>query len=201
MKKLLGVLIITVAAFATSANADPLVFTTTLIGANEVPPVASPGIGTAVVTVDGNIMSVSVTFSALLGNTTASHIHCCVPPGANAPVATAVPTFPGFPLGVTSGSYTQSFDLTLASTYNPAFVTARGGLEAARLAFLTGLLNGQTYFNIHTNLFPGGEIRGQLVAVPEPATLLLLATGLGGVAAKVGRRRKAKRAASTEEIS
>ena len=150
MKRILGLLVF-VAAFSVLsgvAKADPLVFTTTLRGTNEVPANTSPGIGNAVVTIDGNIMTVSATFSGLVSTTpgglpsgtTASHIHCCSPSTANATVATAVPTFPGFPLGVTFGTYTQTFDLTLASTYNPAFITARGGtVEGARIAVLDGL--------------------------------------------------------------
>ena len=183
-------------------KADILVFTTTLSGANEVPPVASPGTGTAVVTVDtvANTMIVSANFSGLLtttasgapSGTTAAHIHCCTPPGANAMVATTTPSFPGFPLGVTSGTFLNTFDLTLAPTYNSAFVTAQGGLANARVVFLTGLQNGQTYFNIHTNAFPGGEIRGQLQAVPEPATMILLGTGLAAIAGRKLRRRRSE---------
>ncbi|HRH80957.1 MAG TPA: hypothetical protein PLW81_07915 [Thiobacillaceae bacterium] len=38
-----------------------------------------------------------------------------------------VTNFPGFPLGVTSCSYNPLFNLTLASSFNPAFVTNNGG--------------------------------------------------------------------------
>lgn len=194
MKKIFSLIAITVALlmFSEAAKADPMVFTTTLSGANEVPPVISPGVGNAIVTVDGNIMTVNANFSGLLFNTIAAHIHCCVPPGVNAMVATTTPSFPGFPLGVTSGLFSNTFDLTLASTYNPAFVTAQGGLAGAQAAFIAGLRGGQTYFNIHTNAFPGGEIRGQLQPVPEPATMLLMGTGLAGVAVRSRRRRAGK---------
>ena len=186
-------LVLTFLALSAVASAAPMVFSTVLTGANEVPPNASAGTGVAVVSLDGNVLFVTTTFSGLTGNTMASHIHCCSGPGVNAMVATTTPTFPGFPLGVQSGSYSMSFDLTLASSYNPAFITANGGTVAgAQAAFTAGLQAGLTYFNIHTNIFPGGEIRGQLQAVPEPATLILLGIGIAGGAGRAMRRRLRK---------
>ncbi|HUL72438.1 MAG TPA: CHRD domain-containing protein, partial [Vicinamibacterales bacterium] len=98
------------------------------------------------------------------------------------------PTFTGFPLGVTSGTYTHTYDTSLASAWNPSFVTANGSIAGAEAALAAGLANGRAYLNIHTNVFPGGEIRGVLVT-PEPATLSLLGLGLGAAAL---RRRRAR---------
>jgi hypothetical protein len=142
-----------------------IVFTAALDGPSQNPPVASLGTGTTTVTWNTltNQMTVNVSFSGLTTGTTASHIHCCVAPPGNAGVATAVPTFPGFPLGVTVGTYSRTFDMTDPASYNPAFVTAHGGTTAsAETALLAGIQAGQAYLNIHTTMFPGGEIRGFL---------------------------------------
>ena len=195
MKKTLNLvaLIFAFFMFFGVAKADQIVFTATLTGAQEVPPTGSPGIGSALITIDTvtNLMTVNVAFAGLVSPTTIAHIHCCAGPGGIAIPATTVPSFPGFPTGVTTGTFLQTFDLTLASSYNPAFIAAHGGTVAgAQAAFITGLLNGQAYFNIHTVQFPGGEIRGQLQAVPEPATVLLLTSGVIGVAGALRKRRK-----------
>lgn len=93
-------------------------------------------------------MHVVVNFSGLLGTTTASHIHAAtvIPGTGTAPVATTVPNFPGFPLGVMSGSYDQTFDMTLVASYNPSYVTANKGTTAsAEAALFSAIGAGRSY--------------------------------------------------------
>jgi len=174
---------------APMSHATILSFGGTLSGAAE--GTASPGTGVVAVTINDvtDMMHVQATFSGLLANTTAAHIHCCTasPGTGTAGVATTTPSFPGFPLGVTMGSFDATFDLTMASSYNPAFVTASGGVPQAEDALIAGMLNGRTYFNIHTTMFPGGEIRAFLV--PEPGVMGLLLLGLGAGLIATRRRR------------
>jgi hypothetical protein len=180
-----------------SAQALPTPYTVTLSGPAESPSNTSPGTGSGLVVFDStaHTLYVHVDFSGLVGNTTASHIHgpTAVAGAGNAGVATSVPTFTGFPLGVTSGTYDHTFDLTLASSWNPAFITAHGGTPAtAEVDFGTALADGKAYLNIHTTAFPGGEIRGFLTpsSVPDISTtapMMLLAVGPLLVFARRGR--------------
>jgi len=136
--------------------------------------------GTALVTWDTltNLMTVHVVFNGLTTPNTAAHIHCCVSAPGTAGVATTTPTFTGFPGGATSGAYSHTFDMTQATSYNPAFVTANGGVSNAKDVLLAGMLAGKTYLNIHSQMFGGGEIRGFLV---EPVDISIKPGGEGPV--------------------
>ncbi len=152
-----------------TAPAAPVRYFGNLNGPAESPPNASPGTGYALVTMDvvAHTMVIDANFSGLLGTTTASHIHCCtsVPGAGTASVATVTPSFPGFPLGVTSGAYTHSFSLSDTGSYNATFVMANGGTAAgAEAALDAGIAGGRAYFNIHSQVFAGGEIRAFLTA-------------------------------------
>jgi hypothetical protein len=144
LKALLAGLVFAAGTVALPASAVVIKYSTALDGLSEAPPNASPGIGSALVTVDFDLltMRLETSFSDLIGTVTAAHIHCCtvVPGDGTVGVATTTPTFPGFPNGVSSGIYDETFDLTLASSFAPAFITANVDVDGARNKLLAGLI-------------------------------------------------------------
>ena len=153
---------------AVPAWASIITFEANLSGLNEVPSHVSPGSGLATISYDDVAATISyeVIFSGLVSPALAAHIHLG-PAGVNGPVLFPFPSVPS----VTSGSFSGAFSIADLIP-KPAL-----GVETIAQAIAAGL-NGQLYVNIHNATFPGGEIRGQLVLVPEPKTSALLAVGL-----------------------
>jgi hypothetical protein len=184
-----GLLLATIAAPAAAVDS---VFKAELNGASEAPPNDSGGSGTATVTIskDQGTMRIEESFSGLMQGSNASHIHCCttVPGTGTSIIATP---FPDFPAGVTSGSYDHTFNMLDNASYNEAFINAHGGTASNAFdALIAGLKGGNAYANIHTTLYPGGEIRGFLIAsIPEPETYAMFLAGLGMIATLARHRR------------
>lgn len=84
-------------------------------------------------------LTYSITWKGLSGNAIAAHIHGEAAQGVNAPVKHPI-----------------AIPLTASGTYTEKIMVDENEIKEA------GLLNGLYYLNIHTALFPGGEIRAQL---------------------------------------
>ena len=170
-----------------AATANATTYSATFSGALENPSNASTATGFGTLRVVGNSIVVSIDFTNLGSGLADGHIHCCVGPTANAGVAIG---FTGLPVGSTSGSIDRVIDLTNASVFRASFITASGGtVDLARARLFASLDAGQVYYNLHTVNFPGGEIRGNLSFVPEPASWAMLIMGFGLVGAMQRRRR------------
>lgn len=141
-------------------------FDANLDGLQEVPPNASPGYGSADFTLVGTNLSVDAgtgSYVDLLGNTLTAQIRDAAV-GVNGPlVFTLTLDNPG----TTTGSFSGSGVLTTPQ--------------------ITDLDAGNLYLNITSNVFPSGEIRGQILPVPEPTTLAL--AGMGTLALLAVRRK------------
>jgi hypothetical protein len=188
MKHVLSILALAAAstAVAVPAGAAPIdpSFRAVASGALETPPNASPG--TSLVTIDlgGKQMLVDLPFRDLNGTTTAAHVHCCTSAAFTGAAPVALP-FPDFPMGVHAGTYSNAIALGDEMSWDPAFMSANGGtVQGAASALVDGINANEAYVNIHTDLYPNGEIRGWLVAappVPETAEWSMLAVGLAGL--------------------
>jgi CHRD domain/PEP-CTERM motif len=182
---------------AGSASATTFIFNLDFSGAQESPPVVTPGTGAGQVIFDDvlHTMTVDLQFADLIGTTTLAHIHAptAVPFTGNASVATELPSFTGFPLGVTSGTYFHVFDLTDLGNFNPAFVTNNGGTAAgAELGLISASVQGRSYLNIHSSFVGSGEIRSFLAYVPEPGTWAMMISGFAMAGAMLRARRRAE---------
>ena len=154
--------------FCSGASAVTLQFEANLDALQEVPPNGSPAFGLGDFNLDTTTSNITVTtgsYQVLLGNSTAVTLNDAAL-GFSGPIAiTLTLDAPGATTGTFSGS---------------------GLLTPTQVADLEA---GNFYVNIRSIVVPAGEIRGQLVAVPEPSTAALACVGLIGLVA-ASRKRK-----------
>jgi hypothetical protein len=151
------------------------------------------GTGSAIYNDVTHSFQMSANFSGLSGTVSQTHFHgATTTPGVgNAGIMVGNTSLPGFPLGGTSGNYSQTIDLSQSSVYSVAFFTSvpiGSSVANAEAAFITALNQGRSYWNIHSSTFPGGEIRAWATLVPEPSSLALVGIGVAFIARRWSRR-------------
>lgn len=160
-RSVLGALVLAGLFSSTTAFAQTTTIAGELSGANEIPPIASAGVGRVVCTVDRATQVISC--DALVFNIvdlTAFHIHVGGP-GANGPVVLN---------GSTSNSdvpFGASDDIRIRVRFTAtdlALRTAEGVLKMADV--IEACVMGGCYFNLHTRANPGGALRAQLMPLP-----------------------------------
>ena len=166
--KRLGILIIFMAGFlatATVARAEQL--GALLTGYEESPSVSTTASGEfrATISADGEVIQYTETYSGLQGTVTQSHIHVgqlgvngsivifLCQTSANPDPTGLAPQCPQE--GTVTGEITAAN--VIAGSMAPQQLAA-GDLAAV----VTAIRAGAAYANVHTNLSPGGEIRGQI---------------------------------------
>jgi hypothetical protein len=162
----------------------------TLTGDQEVPPVATEASGTATIAFDPetrlfdlDLFVIGIGLDDLAGagpNDTPVHIHRG-PPGVNGPIIVD--------LGFMSDFFEDEGGLRLVIS-GELLGGQQGELFTAPAGNAAVMLAGNTYINVHTQAFPAGEIRGQIISaqvppptpIPLPGSALLLGLGLVGMA-------------------
>jgi len=123
----------------------------TLTGANERPtPNTSTATGTATYVLSGNLLSYTIVVSGLTVPASAAHLHV------------GGPSVVGPVLVPYTVSATQTGTIT-TGTIDLTFPVVSGNSSVPGDSIKVLLNNGNAYANVHNSIYPGGEVRGQII--------------------------------------
>ncbi|MBL8859449.1 MAG: CHRD domain-containing protein [Planctomycetes bacterium] len=136
-------LLVCAASLTQTTSAQTVPRLARLNGAQEVPSTTTPATGLGFVAIDvaANTLTYREVYQNLSSAETAAHIHGFATPGFNAGVLHA-----------------------------QALGTLKCGVWGMTAAQTLQVLPGNSYFNVHSTAFPGGEIRGQINLAPDQVT-------------------------------
>jgi hypothetical protein len=207
MLRLRSLLFVPLALALTASQASAVaLFTAELTGLKETTPNNSTATGFASFELNDAMtaLSMTVTINGIdvtgsqtsdpLDNLTAAHIHALAPGAPLSASGGVVWGFFGMPFNNTmpnDGTVTP-FVGGVGGVFTMVWNAPEGNGGTTLTAQLSNLFGTRLYINFHTGEFPGGEIRGAITPVPEPATMTLLGLGLLGLGRKALRRRAAR---------
>src|SRR3989454_9248015 len=172
MRKPLLLVAVSAALAASTAGADDKIHAR-LIGFQEVPAVSTQATGTfeATISPNGDAIDYDITYTGMQGTVTQSHVHVgqrSVNGGVvlwvcgttlNVPGVTNTPGPAGTPTCTSpNGHFTGTW---MAGNVQTVAAQQLGG-DIGEV--ITAIRAGKAYMNVHSNLSPGGEIRGQIRA-------------------------------------
>lgn len=156
---MVGAVITALLAMASPSRAETMQFKADLQGSNQVPPSQPAGTGTVTATYDSVTKRLlwKGSYSGLSGPPTAAHIHGPAAAGTNARLV--------FWISENTGQCNQG-ECKLSGDVKAQPISPFEGSTTLTDTQAAELINGMYYVNIHTNAYPRGEIRGQLLKSP-----------------------------------
>lgn len=169
MKTLLPIPMLLACALWVQAQGT-LQFRATLTGSQVVPPNSDPTVAFADFWLNGNVLDFFISVPAITFNTDQGAIHGPALPGSLAPVIFDLGGFV-FHSGSTLG------DPAVYLSGSPAVGPFGAGPFTLTTDQISQLQGGLWYVQITSFTMPDGQLRGQILPVPEPPTWALFGTG------------------------